>query len=85
MLVWTPHFARCVPTRWRNSLFILFNENLNFLEKDLSHHLFLFYFFLREKPNKKKKTLSVTLEGKKRVCKKPSLGPGVRLLIEKVR
>ena len=50
--LWTPHFAQCVPTRWQNSVSIYLWKNW-FLEKTWSHHLFLFYFFLKEKQNKK--------------------------------
>ena len=28
-----PTFARCVPTKWRNSLFVLFGENLIFRKR----------------------------------------------------
>ena len=48
-----------------------------------SYHLFLFYF---KRENKiRKKTLSMIHDKEKQVWEKSSLGPSVRLLIEKVR
>ena len=65
-------------------LFILFGENFDFFKNTWSRHLFLFYFFLRK--NKIiKKTLSETPYLEKTVYGKSKLGPGVRLLIGKVR
>ena len=63
MLVWTPHFARCIPTRWRNSLFVLLGENLIF-KKRLGVPLIFVLFFKGKKTKEKRKTLSVTLKGK---------------------
>ena len=63
------------------SLFYFFKNY--FLENDISHHLFLFYFFIRE--NKiRKKTLNMTSYLEKTDCEKLKSDPGVRLLIRKV-
>ena len=51
-----PAFFTCIPTQWRDSLFI--SEKLS-LEKVLESPLIFYFYFLKE--NKiKKKTLSVT-------------------------
>ena len=50
--MWTSHFARWVPIRKWNSLFILFDENLIF-RKRLEVITYFCFIFLREKPNKK--------------------------------
>ena len=58
-----PAFFICVPTRWCDSLFYLFGENLIFLKNIWSHHLFLFYF-LKGKQKKKDNPKCVSLFGK---------------------
>ena len=77
--LWTRILARCVPTRLAILAVHLFGENIYFLEKTWSRHLFLFYFFRKNKI--RKKTLSMTPYLKKTVCEKPKLGWGLGYLL----
>ena len=42
-ILWTPHFAQCVPTQWRNSFFNLFDENVTFRKNLESPLIFVYY------------------------------------------
>ena len=46
------HFARCIPTQWRNSLFIYLVKIL-FLEKNLESPLIIIFFKRKNKIRKK--------------------------------
>ena len=81
-ILWAPHFARCVPTWWRNSLFYLFSENLIF-RKRLGVTTY-FYFIFEGKNKIRKKNPKCDSWRKKQVYEKLSLGSGIRLLIGKV-
>ena len=52
-ILWTPYFARCIPTWRRNSLFILFGENLIFRKRLWVATYFCFIFKGKNKIRKK--------------------------------
>ena len=74
-ILWTSHFAQCVPNRWQNSFFFLiYLVKIWFLEKIGSRHLFLFIFF-KGKQHKKENSKCDSLFRKDSLRKtKPRFG-----------
>ena len=77
-----PHFSRAFPLDRQDSLFIC--EKLIFGKKSWSHHLFYFLFQRENKTRKKNPKSDSIIFGKNVSLKNPSLGPRIRLFIEKV-
>ena len=65
--------------------FFIYLWKIIIFRKILGVTTYFCFIFLREKQNKKWKPLVWLPKEKKQVFKKPSLGPGIRLLIGKVR
>ena len=61
-ILWTPYFRSMRSHSITKLVFYLFDEKYDFFRKYLESQLI--FVFLREKQNKKEKTLNVTLEGK---------------------
>ena len=80
-MVWTRIFHVRLHSIGETRFFIC--EKINF-GKSQSHHLFYFYFKGKIKQERKTLKSDSIIFGKSMSLKNPSLGPGIRLLTEKV-